>query len=386
MKLNKILILFVIIGCILTFGYITKIIGAKTIENTTTSYIHTTIDPQKSTTTDNSPGQILISIGNYNALLPVYIDNTKYGNVSGGNPLNLKLSEGSKNVSVCAGTVCESVDVDIIAGIKMTVDFEEKLTQDLPQAALNVSVGNYKGILPVFIDNMSVGNISSGMPFVQTVSSGYHVVKICTNDNCFTDTVKVTPPNQTFIDFEDQLESGELLADLTVSIGGYDAKLPVLIDNETVGIVSQENPLTIRTTVGTHDVKVCSGTICEEDQVNMKFAKQTFIDFGDQLKKDAEFTEPTVRIIDGFVNANTMTVDAEFINPTTKDLTMTATISDTYTYKDYSSNVRIGSSAQIIQSEFVKAGDRTNYQFNIYLSGGDSIIASEPVVIDLTTQ
>ena len=73
MKLNKILILFVIIGCILTFGYITKIIGAKTIENTTTSYIHTTIDPQKSTTTDNSPGQILISIGNYNALLPVYI-------------------------------------------------------------------------------------------------------------------------------------------------------------------------------------------------------------------------------------------------------------------------------------------------------------------------
>jgi hypothetical protein len=389
MKINKLLIFFVIIGCILAVGYFAKSFTSNTTgENTTlkNSSINNSTTPSDVKTVVSNPGQIIISIGGYNALLPVAIDDKISGNVTKGKPLTLTLSGGIHTVKLCSGTVCETADVNIIPAMKTTIDFEERLNKDLPQGPLNVSIGDYDATLPVYIDDLSAGMVSSGKPLVQMISVVNHSVKICTDDKCYTSDVEVRLlANQTMVDFGDQLKSGIEQGDLMVSIGGYEATLPVFVDNKRIGFASQGTPLAVKINTGFHDVKVCSGIVCENGTVEIKFGKQAFVDFGAQLIKDVEFPTPTVRIVDSSMSGSTLLVDVEFINPNKTDLTMTATVSCVYTYVD-SEHVRQSTSTKGVISKLVKAGDRTTQTMNLYFSGGSYFIASEPVVLDVTTK
>ena len=397
MKINGIFILIIIFGCILIGGCTSRSLTNTTVENPATlppaSSINMTIPQVLTANTPvmeagspgSSQGQINISIGNYNGRLPVLIDNYHYGDVSKDNPLSLSLNEGSRTVKVCSGTVCETVVVQIKSAIKTTIDFGEKLNNDFPQGSLNVSVGIFNATLPVYIDNLNAGNASPGKPVLQPISPGYHTVKICSEEDCIEDNFEVTPANMTLVDFGSRLQSSIKMSDLTVSIGGYNAELPVYVDNKSVGIVSLGNPLQTRVMPGVHDVKICIGATCVHEQMIGKFGKQTNIDFGEQLLKSVEASEPTVKILDFDSKGNVMTVNTKFINPSKKDLNMAATVSCVYTYSNYQEKrITTSTRSRIVKS--VKSGSSANQTFTLYLYGGDDPLASAPSVMEVTTE
>jgi len=389
MKINKYYIFFVIMGCILAVGCTTiSTTDEKPTPPDTSSNLNiipTTILPQTTNLPGTNTGQLVVSIGGYNAQFPVIVDDKNSGTVSQGKPLKLNLSEGIHTIKICSGDACDTVDVNILSAITTTIDFEERLNRDLPQGSLNVSIGYYNANIPVYIDNSRVGNVSPGKPLSQKVSAGSHSVKICIQDDCYTEDVNVTTQKHTLVDFESRLRVEGRMADLIVSIGGYNAqKLPVFLDNISVGVASQGDPLTIRVSTGVHEVKVCSGAVCPTKKTEVNFGKQNFIDFGDELIKNAEFQEPTVRIIDYTVSGNTMILNTEFINPDVKEHIMTATFSCSYSYIDSNRN-RIGSSSTGQLTRTVRAGNRTLASTNLVLSGGRDYLTSPPVVLSLIT-
>ena len=104
-----------------------------------------------------------VSIGKYQAELPVFIDNQTAGRVSPGKPLDISVDEGHHVVKICDGSACVQADVQITSGIKTVIDFGERLAKDIPKGTLNVSIGSYNAVgLPVFIDNLTVGQVSYG--------------------------------------------------------------------------------------------------------------------------------------------------------------------------------------------------------------------------------
>jgi NADH:ubiquinone oxidoreductase subunit E len=305
------------------------------------------------------------------------------GTISPGNPLSVNLSEGSHTVKICAGTVCEQANVHIGYAIRTTVDFEDALRTDALQGTMSVSIGDYPATLPVFIDDAQAGTVSQGKTLNQTISTGIHTVKICVGDTCFNRTVEIQPSDQTTLDFEEQLENHLLKGPLRVSIGGYNAELPVFLDNAHVGVVSMGNPLDLVANVGNHSIRVCSGNVCEDEEVQIKFAKQSVVDFGEQLEKDAKFPAPAVRITNSTTSGSTMTVDVEFVNPDTIDHSFTATVSCVYTFTD-SYNIRESSSAQTMIIRTVEAGNTATQQVTLGLYDGSNVIAGPPVLVDVT--
>jgi hypothetical protein len=168
-----------------------------------------------------------------------------------------------------------------------------------------------------------------------------------------------------------------------VSIGGYDAyRLPVFVDNASVGNVSLGNPLNIKLNQANHTVSVCAGTVCENESVQIRFAKQTFVDFGEELIRDAKFPTPTVRILSSSISGNVLTVKIEFINPDTVDHSIAATISCVYSYSD-SHNLRHSDSAVNLVSRLVKSGERVPQTVLLYFQAGTNFMANDPVVIDV---
>lgn len=331
-------------------------------------------------------GELNVSIGNYDARLSVFVDDLDAGVVSSGDMLNLKIVEGNHSIRVCSGTVCESVLVNILSGVKTTVDFEERIKRVLPMGTLNVSIGNYYAVLPVYIDNSSVGNVSPNITLSKIISPGNHTVKICGYEDCYTEDVKITPFNKTTIDFGNRLISGINQSELMISIGGYDAQgLPVYIDNTSAGFISHGSLMRIKLDTGPHNVKVCSGMVCVDEQVLVQFAKPNYVDFGEELRQKAEFTKPVVRITDHTISGENLNINAEFINPSTKDLYMTATFSVQYTFIN-PHHERVGSSAQNQLTTYVRAGNRSTQSVSIWLYGGSDTIASDPVIKNMTTK
>jgi hypothetical protein len=188
MKINKYYIFFVIMGCILAVGCTTiSTTDEKPTPPDTSSNLNiipTTILPQTTNLPGTNTGQLVVSIGGYNAQFPVIVDDKNSGTVSQGKPLKLNLSEGIHTIKICSGDACDTVDVNILSAITTTIDFEERLNRDLPQGSLNVSIGYYNANIPVYIDNSRVGNVSPGKPLSQKVSAGSHSVKICILDDC----------------------------------------------------------------------------------------------------------------------------------------------------------------------------------------------------------
>jgi hypothetical protein len=391
MKINKLLILFIIIGFLLIIAYILNSMPTQVDEKTAASDILPSANPIWTPIPNSSPGQMLVSIGNYNANFSVFIDNATYGNVSNGNPLNLELSDGIHNVTICTVTECETSHVLIDSAITTTIDFEKRLILDLPQGSLNVTIGNYSTGLLVYIDNSSAGEIFPGTPLNQTLRTGPHMVQVCTNTSCFSQSVIITPMNVTTADFESQLINNTainntLLANLVVSIGGYDATLPVIVDNLVAGNVSMGVPLTVKVTEGIHNVTVCSGVVCEYSNVTTRFGKATYQDFGDSLTRDAPNQKPGASIINSVITGNDVTVNVMLFNPTATDKTITATISCVYSYLDYESTFTQTDTANGQISQTVDAGGNKTASVELYLShGANPNVLSQPIISSVKT-
>jgi hypothetical protein len=199
------------------------------------------------------------------------------------------------------------------------------------------------------INNTTVNTTNTFTPFVNTT------MKITNNTNV-TNATNVTL----------------LKGPLRISISGYPATLAVILDNQTAGNVTREKPLDLMVNEGNHSVKVCVGLICEVEYVNIIFAKRSFVDFGDRLRKDVEFPVPTVRIVEFYKNGDAVSVMIEFINPSENDLSMSADVSVGYSYIDPRSGTRKGESAQGKAMEMVRAGTRTPYRLDLYFVDGDA--------------
>jgi NADH:ubiquinone oxidoreductase subunit E len=339
---------------------------------------------QAQSSTEMLQGPLNVSIGNYKGKLPVFIDNTRVGEVSAGKPLNITVNEGPHTIKVCDGSVCEQVDINIKSAIKQSIDFGERLMNDVPRGLLTVSIGSYNAMLPVFLDNVSIGKVSKGKALNISTNGGLHSVRVCDNDFCEEQEVEITSGQTTVVDFGERLTQNVPQGPLTVSIGGYNAdNLPVYLDGIRIGEVSQAKQLNLMASEGYHYLEVCAGAVCLSRDVELKFAQLTTIDFSEQLKKDVEFPKPTVRIVNSFLSENVFTVNIEFINPDTEDHTMTATIGCGYSYIDYSSQERKNDFTQKQDTQLVGAGDRVTEEVTLYLSKGSNVIAPEPTIVDV---
>jgi hypothetical protein len=172
---------------------------------------------------------------------------------------------------------------------------------------------------------------------------------------------------------------------LRVSIGGWDADLPVFIDNKSVGIASKGKPLDVMVEEGNHTVKVCAATTCEEENVTINFARQRIVDFEARLMEDVQFAKPTARIAAYYPSgSDTITITVEFINPSTKDLQMTAEVNCEYTYIEGRSLQRVGNVAQGIYSANVKSGNRVLLSDNLAIASGYSYVYAIPQITAVT--
>jgi hypothetical protein len=249
---------------------------------------------------------------------------------------------------------------------------------------LNIVIGSYNaGIrLPVFIDNVSAGNVSQDTPLNLTPDVGRHTVRICVTKTCIQEEVLVISSNPTTVDFEERLKNEVVTGEVRVSAGGYTIELPVFVDDVSVGKISMGKPLNLRASEGPHSVKVCVGVICENETIDIKFGQPVFFDFGERLKKVAEFETPTIRIVDYQQNDNRVTVNVEFINPGNKDLTMTATIRVAYSYINPVSHWKEGSTKQSTVTQSVKAGSSLVKSLDLSLTGGSAYNIEIPAILD----
>jgi len=172
--------------------------------------------------------------------------------------------------------------------------------------------------------------------------------------------------------------TSKLKGPLRISISGYPVSLPVILDNQTAGKVTRENPLDLMVEEGTHNVSVCVNEICENETVTIVFAKKTFVDFGDRLRKDVEFPEPTARILQYFKNGDGVTISMEFINPSPKEVTMSMEMSVGYSYIDSRSGTRKGESTRTSVIEIVNANSRYRSDRTLYFVDGDAYIFDAP--------
>jgi len=177
--------------------------------------------------------------------------------------------------------------------------------------------------------------------------------------------------------------STKLQGPLRVSISGYPVPLPVSIDNKTIDNVTQEKPLDFMLDEGIHTVMVCAGPICERENVTIIFAKKSFVDFGERLKRDIEFPLPTARITQYNSVGDALMVSIEFINPTQKELSMSAEVSVGYSYIEPRSGVRNGNSARGKAMRILKAGERYNYQLEVHFVDGYAYNYDDPQISNI---
>ena len=291
-------------------------------------------------------------------------------------PLTLLILIGCIMVAGCSNAVNQNTTVTITSTPAITTSAiptttpavtttvippNQTVTSNVTQKGqLNVSIGDYNAESPatVFIDNVAVGDVSAGTVLNLTTTLGRHAVRLCVIGACFKEDVIILPSEPTELDFGEQLKN-VTTGPLTVSIGGYVAELPVLVDNATVGNVTNMKPLNMKITEGIHNVKVCIGILCQNETVNIKFAQPVYVDFGERLKKVMDVSEPTIRIVDTRKTGYTVAIDVELINPTKKDLTMAATIQQAYSYVNPQTHWRAADTKKGTVSKVVKAGTRS---------------------------
>ena len=330
-------------------------------------------------------GTLNVSMGSYDANVTVYVDNIQVGEITPGKPFSMKIKEGRHTVKVCLSTTCEQIDVEIKYSINTAVDFGERLIKNIPNGRLILSIGDYTGKMNVSLDENQVGEISPGKFFNMSVKEGNHSVRIFSGGVSFQQEVVIKSGKETVVDFGERLTNSVSRGLLRVSIGGFNAdKIPVYLDNVSIGEVSQSIPLELMVIEGPHTLKVCVNTICENESVDIRFAKQTTVDFSERLRKDVQFIKPTVRIVYFSLNGNYLAYNLEWINPTPHDVTITTTVGVGYSYIESGSRLRRNDYARVQLNRYVNANSRTTISNTLYLSGGSNIIASEPTIVDIS--
>ena len=197
-------------------------------------------------------------------------------------------------------------------------------------------------------------------------------------------TSNATSTNTTFPEPNMTVNITKLQGPLRVSSSGYDADLPVLIDNRTVGLVTREKPLDLMIDEGNHSVKVCVGVLCVEENITITFAKKSFIDFGERLRKEVEFPTPTARIIEYYRTGSGVTTVVEFINPSAKELYMTADVNVGYSYISGRADQRLGDSSRGKAGSFVNPGARQTYSLELDFNDGYSYIFDPPTIVRIS--
>jgi len=219
------------------------------------------------------------------------------------------------------------------------------------------------------------------VPFVLFMAAGCILCMGCLNQTK-TNTGNVST-SQTFTSFTIVGAEEHLKISLDGTFTPEDAfidEYPVFIDNLMCGVVATKKPITVIENVGNHTVKVCCNTICEYENVTIKFGKHQSVDFSERLRKDLGSSKPSARIIDYYQDAGHMTINVELINPTTKPRTMSADVSCGYTYIEGKTNSRVGSHVQGHLYETVNACDRTTKILNFNLASGSSYFYDIPTI------
>ena len=189
-----------------------------------------------------------------------------------------------------------------------------------------------------------------------------------------------TSPTPTFVPFH--LRQGQA----TLYVGGMTGEFPVFVDTVNVGFVSINRPLTLMIDEGNRSVEVCCGITCVHQNVTIRFGRPRAIDFSEQLEKECEFFEPTVRIVNYFLGGEQITVNVEFINPTTKDITMSAEIRCVYSYIDSRSYTRFANSAGGWVSSTLKPGDREMQILRLNVASGSGYIFETPTIAQVVSE
>lgn len=178
----------------------------------------------------------------------------------------------------------------------------------------------------------------------------------------------------------------KLKGPLRVSLSNFNANLSVIIDNKTAGFVTPGEPLDLMVDEGDHLVKVCVGSVCEQDNVTIVFAKKSFIDFGERMRKVVEFPEPTARIIDSYRSGDGVGVVVEFINPTDKLLYMTAEVRVGYSFISDRTGQRVGESVRGKAYSEVPAGRHVSETLRLDFASGSSYMFDPPALGEITSR
>jgi hypothetical protein len=233
----------------------------------------------------------------------------------------------------------------------------------------------YVLIILILAGFLAAGCISPVKPAAENVPA-------VTPTNTFTPFSNVTtaPPSPTISTTPNTTPPSRLKGLLKISVNGWIGEFPVFIDNVNRGAVTTQRPVSLMLEEGNHSLKVCCGAICEQQNVTIKFGEQRNIDFSEQMKKNCEFLEPTARIIGYYLNGDEMTVNVEFINPTTQTYAMSAEISCGYSYIEERSNTRVGNFVQGQVFSTLKAGERKTSVLNLKLISGYSYNYDIPTI------
>jgi hypothetical protein len=176
-----------------------------------------------------------------------------------------------------------------------------------------------------------------------------------------------------------------LSGSLKVSISGISdpANLSVVLDDEIVGTVNPSTPLNLMVPEGNHTVRVCTGSVCEQENITTRFGKYVAVDFSEQLHRGMATAKPTARILEYFKNGNSIAVNVEFNNPSTKDLLMSVVVSCGYSYIDDRTSIKMGDSVGGMLVENVKAGQRITKGINLNFASGHNYSYDYPVIKEL---
>jgi hypothetical protein len=226
--------------------------------------------------------------------------------------------------------------------------------------------------------------MKSLVPFVLFMAIGCILVAGCVTQKMNTNENFSHP--QTFTSFTIVGTKGPLKISLEgsrtyddVFIGEY----PVYLNNSIAGVVSTKKSLTLQENVGNYTVKVCCGTTCEPENVTIRFGKQLTVDFSDRLKKQLGSSKPVVHIVDFLPNNNQITIIVELINPTTKNLKISADVSAGYTFIESKGYNRVGRIAQGHLYETVNACDRVTKTITFDLVSGFGYLYDIPTVTNV---
>lgn len=220
------------------------------------------------------------------------------------------------------------------------------------------------------------------VPFALFMAVGCILITGCVNETKPDNDSKNVSLQGTFAPFSVPGTEGPL----KISISGLVGEYPAYIDNISVGLVSAKRPVTLMKREGNYFVQVCCGEICEHENVTVRFGRERTVDLSEQLKKELGSSGPVARISEYYQGGNQITVIAEFINPTTKPLTMSAEVSCGYSFIEGINYNRVRNIAQGHFSVTVNPCDHEIKTLNFDLVSGSSYMYDIPTITYLSSK